>query len=863
MKTIELRNAQNVADIGGKAANLARALALGFPVPLGFVIPRQFLDTFLQVNKLATPVSECLESYRHTAWIERIRRYETICNAVEAAPVPGDILEKAEADARGILESAPAGLAVRSSGISEDSTNAGFAGLYESSIGVRTMDELWRSVRRCWCSSWSPKVAAYAERMGIVLPIDGMAVLVQPVIAAESAGVIFTADPLTGDPWRFVMNATFGLACDLLDGSTAGDYFVLQWDTSEVLERKIVAKPTTLRVVDGSLQHVSRIGTEIAEAALSDAQLEAIGRMALEIDRAFGGRMDIEFAVASDGIHLIQARPLTALPPCFPHELSAEEAEKTMILSKYNSGAPIRPFARHSFPLEIWCRHLRPGDIFPRPRAKERFFNGYLYSTEWEWSGPPCSDDRTTTEHWLDSNEHILRKEWCGQRERFRAANRQADQAARDATRAVDWIQLALDYEREEDRFHAAVSYATQWLVFECDRLLAGFLEDASLDLKREGLPGELLQGLSCYSSERTQSAQRLGRSVTEDFVRLGFQQVPLADVIPNLLSRYPHCDFLKGFADFCRTFGVAAPGSGDGQDVEGLLLTIRSNLPGERTTVPSVEEMQAAAAKRRLKKEEEVRTHLRSLHPDQLPRFEKLLGWAQFWTPALDNRKWQASMQMRRDSLILQAGEALTREGLIDCPPDVWLLTRKTWMDHVENPDAAKLRGEYERSRHEYERDSRLVPPPYLGKPPRPAPSEDANRVSDAREGPISHDAASYEKSVLQGQGLASGYARGISSKVASLEERDYIDTLRSEHILVCGSDPHGAHDRRDWYSLLLVVRALVTVGEAGLHHATQIARECGTPFVNLTEDDLDAIPDGVPIEVDGRKGTVTILSE
>lgn len=214
MEILELHNATETADVGGKAANLARALAMGFPVPHGFVLPRRALSAFLRANGLAAPVSACLESYSRTEWAEQNRRYESICAEVMAAPVPGDIREKVEPEALRVLDSALAGLAVRSSGVCEDSDKAGFAGLYESTLGVLTLDAFWQSVRRCWCSSWAPKIAAYAKRMEVVLPLDAMAVLVQPVVAAENSGVVFTADPLTGDPRRFVLNATFGLACE-------------------------------------------------------------------------------------------------------------------------------------------------------------------------------------------------------------------------------------------------------------------------------------------------------------------------------------------------------------------------------------------------------------------------------------------------------------------------------------------------------------------------------------------------------------------------------------------------------------------------------------------------------------------------
>ena len=95
----------------------------------------------------------------------------------------------------------------------------------------------------------------------------------------------------------------------------------------------------------------------------------------------------------------------------------------------------------------------------------------------------------------------------------------------------------------------------------------------------------------------------------------------------------------------------------------------------------------------------------------------------------------------------------------------------------------------------------------------------------------------------------------------MASLDNFDYLDHLSDEHILICGRDVFNAQWQRDWYSLFMVVRGLITIQGAQLHHATQIARECGVPFINLPGEDLENLPDGVVIEIDGQAGTLILL--
>ncbi len=256
MTIIELTNAVDIHQTGDKAANLARAFQSGLQIPDGFVIPRSTLSLFLETNQFLPTVQRTLEDYKDFEWRERMDRFEILRSAALKLAIPKAVQEEVETFFLDLLSRSPAGVAVRSSGICEDLEKASFAGIYESFLGVTNLDTYWQSVVRCWCSAWSPQAAAYAQKMGIALPVDGMAVLVQMMIPAESSGVIFTADPVTGNPWRFVLNATFGLGSRLVDGSAPADRFVLAWDTNEILEKRIVRKPNALFFQDQNWREV-------------------------------------------------------------------------------------------------------------------------------------------------------------------------------------------------------------------------------------------------------------------------------------------------------------------------------------------------------------------------------------------------------------------------------------------------------------------------------------------------------------------------------------------------------------------------------------------------------------------------------
>lgn len=326
-----------------------------------------------------------------------------------------------------------------------------------------------------------------------------------------------------------------------------------------------------------------------------------------------------------------------------------------------------------------------------------------------------------------------------------------------------------------------------------------------------------------------------------------------------------PHagCTFLQILSDFCRTYGLECSAfqnrqNPEDQDTEGVLLTIKMSILSQG--MDAMRQL-AESAVQRQGVEAQVRDWLYKNQPAQLERFNKLLDWAQFWTPALDNRKWHYSMAVRLKELKQITKEALVAEKLIDEPDHFLLLSLQDWAGYVENANAQALQSLYEIRKHEYEHNRRLEPLPFLGAPPKLKETQ----PSEGQDGNVEKEQVPHEpKTIYQGEGIAPGKVRGIAYKIDLSRETvlDDMGQLSSEHILICARDGFNAHWRRDWHALFMLVRGLVTVQGTQLHHATQIARECGVPFINLTVDALESLPDDQLIEIDGQAGTLTVLS-
>ncbi len=249
--------------IGSKAANLARLLQAGFPVPDGFVVTVEAFEQFLGANGFGPDTSP---------------------EAVLAASFPEDV-----ADAlRGALSrQGDAPLAVRSSGIAEDLPGASFAGQYETVLDVRGAAALLAAVRRCWASAFGAGVAAYRaaqEQEGLVT----MAVLVQRLVSATAAGVAFTANPVTGDRGETVVSAVRGLGDRLVSGQVSPDEWLIRAD--------------------------SIVASRNREGAVNAAEARAVADLAQRVEAFFGSPQDIEWALADGTLFLLQARPITALP---------------------------------------------------------------------------------------------------------------------------------------------------------------------------------------------------------------------------------------------------------------------------------------------------------------------------------------------------------------------------------------------------------------------------------------------------------------------------------------------------------------------------------------------------------------------
>ncbi len=296
----ELR-ATDAGQFGGKSAGLGELLAAGIAVPAGFALGASAFQEFAAAPRADSPAA--------------------IEEAIRTAPLPDslrqELAQRHDQLAEKIGDPEPP-VAVRSSALGEDSEHATYAGQQETFLWRRGVEEICDAVRGCWASLYSPRAISY--RAASQLPGDAppaMGVTIQLMVDAEISGVMFTCNPVTGDPSMVAVNASWGLGQAVVGGEVTPDDFLLSKVTGEVVRQTVNTKAVEY-VPDRSGRGMVRAEVDRerrTRPSLVPDQLAALLKLGKRIERHFGCHQDIEWAIDRGlGLIVLQSRPVTGLP---------------------------------------------------------------------------------------------------------------------------------------------------------------------------------------------------------------------------------------------------------------------------------------------------------------------------------------------------------------------------------------------------------------------------------------------------------------------------------------------------------------------------------------------------------------------
>ena len=300
--------------VGGKGGSLGELTRAHIPVPPGFVVRTAAFERFLSALENEEPIRPKVEAVSSNELEKITALSEYLRGRLEGEPLPDDVNQEilaAHAELSGADSNPP--LAVRSSATTEDATDASFAGLQDTYLWTIGAEATLQRVRSCWASLYSVPSIAYRRKQGLPESGVAMAVVVQRMVNAHKAGVMFTRSPLTGDRSVITIEGAWGLGSAVVSGDVTPDRFVIAKITGEISVREISDKHIQhLPAPSGGVREVETPEQLRKVPCLSDLEIAALRDIARKVERHYGRPQDIEWAIDHTGqIHLLQSRPET------------------------------------------------------------------------------------------------------------------------------------------------------------------------------------------------------------------------------------------------------------------------------------------------------------------------------------------------------------------------------------------------------------------------------------------------------------------------------------------------------------------------------------------------------------------------
>jgi rifampicin phosphotransferase len=866
--TLPLADARAVqlSVAGGKGSSLARLSGAGLPVPAAFVVATAAYQRFVRENELEQGIIAALQPVDafQPATLEPASR--TIGALISGALMPPAVADEI-CQAYAALGGGELSVAVRSSATAEDLPGMSFAGQQETSLNVRGEQELLDSVKRCWGSLWTARAIGYRLKMGIDQRSVSMAVVVQRMVSSEVSGVLFTANPTTGQRTELVVNASYGLGEAVVSGEVTPDRLVVDKASLAVREAVLGDKQLAVRPSDqhGTITEAVREDRR-GKLALSDGSVRELGELAGRVEKEFGDvPQDLEWAIADGRCWVLQARPMTGLPPA---PLEDIRWEPPMAGTKWvrrqvaeNMPEPLSPLFEELY--------LQQGMELAMDEALDMAgesdlivdtglpwyttVNGYAYlcaTTPVNWAGlarslpalvtarPVRQIFRRAIPYWRDEilPAHLETVAEWKPLDLATASDERLLEGVRELARseAVYWgsttlaLAVAKNSDLALDRF---LAIAVPRSGLSSALFLRGFPSKA-LDAESE------LQAIAEQIRASAELREVVGASRAErllDALGATPSGSGVLETLRRYLDRYGHQVYNLDFAEPTQA-----------EDPLPVLLSLKIYVqqPGLDVTARQAE----------MARERETLTQktARSLDPLRRRLFLKILRWAQGLAPYREEAMFyvgSAWPALRR--LALELGRRLAEAGSLHVADDVFFLqtaelhaASKARAIGQSRPDLARLA----RDRHELREARRRLHPPAAVPP-----------AARWKFGPIDISFAETQKRNVATGPTLSGFAvspgRVTAPASVILSPADF-DRMIPDTILVCPTTNPA------WTPLFAQARGLVTDIGGVAAHGSIVAREYGIPAVMGTGNATQRIVSGRMVTVDGDAGVVTLAT-
>ncbi len=870
-------NRSSLPSVGGKGANLAELWHIpGIAVPEGFCVTTDAYAAFVDTSPEFGDLIKTLDTIDVESPAELKPAGERIRARLESLAIPAPI---EQAIVHAWQKTGPGHhYAIRSSATAEDLPGASFAGQQDTFLNIAGETNILECVRKCWASLFTDRAIAYRRRNGFEHAKVQLSVVVQRMVFPQVAGIMFTADPVTGNRTVVSIDASFGLGEALVSGIVSADLYKVRDD--KIIARKIARKEVAIRAVPGGGTEKTPIaGNKQTEPALSDDDAIRLARMGRNIEEHFGRPQDIEWCLADGEIRIVQSRPITTLFPVPPtddghlhlflsigHPQMMTAAMKPLGISTLRTLAPFRKPLPHAeselllaagsrLYLDITAalayREVRkrlPTLLLNVDEAIGRAVEEFVGREDFLLDAPPekklpVSLARTAFPTIFAilgnilyrDNDHVI-----ADLNRFIAdrvnENRNKLQTVSGPERIAliqEILSSLLPTVFPRLAPYMVPALATYKLIAHLSRKWLG--DTAELGSISKSPPGNVtsemglaLGDVADATRDHPAVVEYLRQANDETFLD-GLRAVPGGEhVLPALVNFFARYGMrCTGEIDLTRPRWRESPT----QLVPAILSHIAGMSPGQhrRDFIAGKEEAEAATAR--------LLGRLRQT-PGGLfkaKRMERLIQVHRSLIGIREHPKYflVQHLDIAKQALMLEAA-SLAADEVLEAPEDIFWLSLPEIVRTVETRRADRtLLAE---RREQYDRDTKLIPP-------RAMTSEGEIITAKPR--------ADAPPNALAGSAVSAGVVEGRARVILRLED---AQMTKGDILVAPYTDP-------GWTPLFPLAAGLVTEVGGLMTHGAVVAREYGIPAVVGVDGATVKIKDGQQLRVDGTRGFVEIL--
>ena len=882
--------------VGGKASQLSTLTKMGnINVPHGICITTNAFMKHVGDNISIVKAVETLNESLIRIDVDGLSKYcDEAVKIFKQIPVENELIamiecELNEAFGKDVWRKLK--FAVRSSAVTEDSAETSTAGQLETYLGIQGIDNIVCAVKDCWASTLSYRTVEYRRQNGQKL-FDRMGVLVQEMVAADVSGVIFTADPSSGNESVFVINATYGLGEVLVSGEVSPDTITVKRGEQNDFQITNIANGTkeTKLVIDGlhgiKTDDVTQI--ERNEVCMGDDTLYLICKTAAELESRLGSSLDIEWALSNGQLYVLQARPITTLvfesDDDLIHEFDSPVVSAKELVTTCNV-QEMMPGAVSTLTGDLFTRASNRGamyNILSRLGLKHPVHPLHMIFTESGLAffnitpcvcnginGPGGEKAKSAVEiptigHSVPEHDINDVKDFIGRSFSFRQLLMRMYREF--VTLKKHDSKLFETLKEKADRFNVVKDAKTAeelytnidenlWMYFEMWKayvfkagdsaswsfiimmIMKGEAEDVSLEIKAD-MALIVSDCQNVVSAQIPEAIQDLAEKIAKSNLKDEFLATPVADC-DNYLKNCDDFGLRLAYMKFMEHHGHRGIRETDfiekswSQDPTTLLETIKSIVGQsvfERNSKPH-------------KSPDEIVASLQT----QTTGFQKWLFKRFFIQNAMDGvagRELGKSCMIKVTSVFKQAywrlADLMVQETRLPEPELLFFLTHREIGEILRTRSDRLVRLAKRRKRVFPERNKITYPKISFGLP-RPIKTEDQK-----------HD---IQPSVtLQGMPVCRGKVEGKARVIKSLAD---TKDIKKGEVMICRFTDVG------WTPYFPLIRGLVTEIGGLLSHGAVVARECGIPCIVSAPAATDLFNTGNHVLLDGEAGTITKIGQ